>query len=141
MMRGLHNKRWQPSESVWRALQPLGLRRPRDGGIYATAATVTELCARDTLGKIDEQPAVYGKRWQLLWDAQPVYQTGPFEDLVQRVIARYSTADFKSPENSRQAMLRSSLHENSQVLKAELVRFLFAHCEDWDAGFWGSLMF
>lgn len=76
--------------SVWRELQPLGLMRPRAGGIFATPTTSAELCNSDARGRVDEHIPTFGKRFQLLWDAQPVYGEDVYDGLLSAVIGWYT---------------------------------------------------
>ncbi len=76
--------------SVWAALEPLELPRPRAGGIYTAPTTEAELCDPATRGRVDEDIPTFGKRFQLLWDAQPVSQPEQFEQLIHSVIAWYT---------------------------------------------------
>lgn len=76
-------------ESVWTALKPLSLAPPKPRGIYASPATTGQLLDPGARGRIDEAPAVFGKRIQLLLDAQPVYGDEAFDRLLDSVIAWY----------------------------------------------------
>jgi hypothetical protein len=59
--------------SLWRLLDPVGPLRPESGGIFASPITCTELADPAYRGSIDDSPARFGKRIQLLLDAQPVW--------------------------------------------------------------------
>lgn len=78
---------------VWDALALVGPPRPTPTGIYATPATFAELCSRDTVGRIDEDVPTFGKRIQLILDAQPVYgfdgSAGAFATVQAGILRRY----------------------------------------------------
>ncbi len=85
-------------ESVWRTLAPIGLKRPRADGVFATVATISQLLDASARGRIDEAIPTFGKRFQLLWDAQPVCLPENFKNLMNGVIDWY-TATPSEPES------------------------------------------
>ncbi len=76
---------------IWDALARADLPRPKPTGIYATPATVADLCSTATLGQIAEDVPTFGKRLQLLLDARPVYRPDACRDLQAAVLRRYAT--------------------------------------------------
>ena len=82
----------QAWDSVWEALGPLELPHSRRGGIFAIPTTPAALCAVDARGKIDEDIPTFGKRFQLFCDAQPVYGTVAYEQLMTNVIRWYTAS-------------------------------------------------
>ncbi len=77
--------------AVWETLSPLNLPRPKAAGIFATATTRAELLDPATLGRVVEDVGVFGKRMQLLLDAQPVYGADAHRDVVRAILERYAT--------------------------------------------------
>ena len=77
-------------QRVWQVLQPLDLRRPRDGGIFSKAASVEKLTDAGSRGRIEENVATFGLRVQLLLDMQPLYGDLAFADLCRDVAQRYA---------------------------------------------------
>ena len=75
--------------AVWDALAPLGLSRPKATGIFATPVSPAELLDPATVGRVVEDVGVFGKRIQLLLDAQPVYGFAAHERLTRAVAERY----------------------------------------------------
>lgn len=88
-------------ESVWCALEPLGLGRPKSTGIYATPSTRKELCKPESRGTIAEDVSVFGKRIQLLLDCQPVYGDGIFWEVIDSILGWYCPSDGFSERESR----------------------------------------
>lgn len=80
-------------QSVWRPLASLGLPPAKTHGIFAAPTSQTELCRPVDVGKIDEAVGVFGKRIQLLLDAQPLYADASFASLQEAVLARYGQDD------------------------------------------------
>jgi hypothetical protein len=83
--------RGETMQIVWRLLAPLGLPQPDPAGIFAGPATQEELCGLSSVGRVAEEPAVFGKRIQLLLDTQPVYGDEHYAALLAEVVARYAT--------------------------------------------------
>lgn len=77
---------------VWDALAPLGLKRPKGWGIFTEPANPSELTALSALGSLEDDVALYGKRMQLLLDAQPVFGDPAFFALQQRLVEWFETA-------------------------------------------------
>lgn len=59
--------------SLWERIDPDGLRRPEPGGIFATPIAASELADPRYRGSLSDSPARFGKRIQLLLDAQPIW--------------------------------------------------------------------
>lgn len=62
---------------------------PKADGIYRQSIARQRLLDVDALGSLDEAPAVFGKRIQLLLDARPVFARDAFEALQRDVVAWY----------------------------------------------------
>ncbi len=88
--------------AIWRRLEPLGLHRPKPHGIFSQAVTRGQLTDRATLGVVDEDQFVFGKRIQLLLDSQPVCADAAFDTLARDVLERYVLT------RSRASLLSSS---------------------------------
>ncbi|WP_339908245.1 DUF294 nucleotidyltransferase-like domain-containing protein [Symmachiella dynata] len=82
----------QACDSVWEALEALQLPHSRRGGIFSIPTTPAALCNVDARGKIDEDIPTFGKRFQLFCDAQPVYDTVAYEQLLSDTIRWYTAA-------------------------------------------------
>ena len=82
-------RRRRAVESVWEALAELCLERPDPKGVFALAAGIAELCDKQHRGRVDESPATFGKRFQLLLDCQPVFGFAEYERLLAGVLERY----------------------------------------------------
>lgn len=80
----------QACDSIWETLEALQLPHSRRGGIFAIPTTPAALCNVDARGKIDEDIPTFGKRFQLFCDAQPVYGTVAYEQLMSDVIGWYT---------------------------------------------------
>src|SRR5690606_16517459 len=71
---------------VWERIEPLDLHRPKPNGIFSQTVTRGQLTDRATLGLVDEDQFVFGKRIQLLLDSQSVYRDDGFESLTRDVL-------------------------------------------------------
>lgn len=83
----------QAFRAVWQVLEPLGHAAPKSDGIFSSPTTAARLCRPDDLGRIAEDPSVFGKRFQMLLDCQPVYRSGTFQSLRDQILQRYGSAD------------------------------------------------
>jgi hypothetical protein len=75
---------------VWDLLEPLSLPRPDPAGIFAGPITRAALCDPSSVGRIVEDPGVFGKRIQLLLDTQPIYGSQRYAELVRSIVERYA---------------------------------------------------
>lgn len=81
----------QAMDAVLARLADSGLRQPKAWGIYRQPTTERELCDPNALGSLVESANVFGKRIQLLLDAQPVYGDTAFRELQRSVLQWYAT--------------------------------------------------
>jgi hypothetical protein len=79
--------------AVWSNLSAVGLPRPKPGGIFATPISQAQLCRASDIGKVDEDMAVFGKRIQVLLDAQPLHDESAFCSLQASILRRYGQDD------------------------------------------------
>ncbi|MBM80717.1 MAG: hypothetical protein CMJ78_09005 [Planctomycetaceae bacterium] len=110
-------------EAVWMSLVPLDLKRPRDGGIYGSPTNCRELCDPSTIGKIEDDPSVFGKRIQLLLDSQPVVFPENLKMATDRIVERYATGIRQHPPS-----------RNWHYLLNDLTRYYRSLCVyyEWD---------
>jgi len=80
-------------DAVWSNLSAVGLPRPKPTGIFATPTSQAQLCRASDIGKVDEDMAVFGKRIQLLLDAQPLVNGAAFHSLQDAILTRYGQDD------------------------------------------------
>ncbi|MEQ8785280.1 MAG: DUF294 nucleotidyltransferase-like domain-containing protein [Pirellulaceae bacterium] len=78
---------------VWSRLSAVGLPPPKTRGIFSTPTSQMQLCSAAALGKVDEDRAVFGKRIQLLLDAQPLWGEEAFTSLQRVILERYGQDD------------------------------------------------
>jgi hypothetical protein len=81
----------QAMDVVLARLAASGLRQPKTWGIYRKPTTERELCDPKSLGSLAESPNIFGKRIQLLLDAQPAYGDTAFRELQRSVLHWYAT--------------------------------------------------
>lgn len=81
----------QAMQKVWDLLLPLNLLLPKQGGIYVSPCRCEEICNADSLGVVAELPDRFGKRMQVLLDAQAVYGETGFQTVLQKVLQRYAS--------------------------------------------------
>ncbi len=94
---------------VWSALDDLGLPSPAADGIFTTACTLADLCDPASQGRISEPPAIFGKRIQLLLDAQPIFGQSAFVGAVERILERYAAGDVALNRNAPWTYLTNDL--------------------------------
>ncbi|MEQ8659763.1 MAG: hypothetical protein RLW62_03000 [Gammaproteobacteria bacterium] len=87
-------------ETVMTALADLGLALPKADGIYREAVTRAALLDPAARGRLDEAPAIFGKRMQCLLDARPLAGAAAFVSLRAAVVDWYA-ADFVSQRPRR----------------------------------------
>ncbi len=78
-------------QAVQKAVSGVGLAAPDPHGIFSLPTTSAELLDPRSLGRVVEERSVFGKRIQLLLDAQPVYGWAEHGVLVQAILQRYAT--------------------------------------------------
>jgi hypothetical protein len=95
----------------------VGWRAPKPDGIYREPITVAALCDPAARGRLDESPAVFGKRIQLLLDARPLFGHGAF------VRARSAVVDWYlgSPPSAH-------VQDPWRYLARDLARYAHAYC-------------
>jgi hypothetical protein len=110
-------------EAVWKALQPLGLPRPKTSGIFARPTTPSELTDPSTIGKVADDVAIFGKRMQMLLDVQPLYGQETYAILLDAVLRRSASG---SPDDAG----------DWRYLRNDLMRYYRSLCvqEQWTFG-------
>lgn len=83
----LHSEIWRRIESA-----PGGesTRRPKPGGIFASAVSWNHLTDTSRRGTVDEDLITYGQRMQLLLDSQPIQNTSRFTELQRDLFRWYA---------------------------------------------------
>lgn len=66
-----------------------GLRSPKADGIYFQPVDVSSLLDPASRGSLEETPAIFGTRMQILLDARPLYRTDEFIALRLRLLNWY----------------------------------------------------
>ncbi len=92
------------------------LKLPKADGIYRTPIAPRQLTAPGALGSLEEPPAVFGKRMQLLLDARPVYGHAGCASL-QRAVLDWYASDFIAARATR----------GWTLLMNDLMRYLHAY--------------
>jgi predicted nucleotidyltransferase len=75
-------------ESVWEALAPLKIPKPKLTGVFARPTSKSQL--ESSIGKSDEKLDVFGKRLLMLLESQPVFNDKGYEDLIEYIVRRYA---------------------------------------------------
>lgn len=102
--------------AVQACLAALPLKPAKAGGIYRAPITRRQLLARAGLGSLEEPPAVFGKRMQLLLDARPVHGHAVCAAL-QRAVLDWYASDFIAARATR----------GWTLLVNDLMRYLHAY--------------
>lgn len=113
--------------TIWNSLKPLRLTKPRPTGIYATPTSRRQLCDADTLGKIDEDPSIFGKRMQLLLDSQPVIGDNAFHQLQAAIVSRYSIDE---TERNNRVTWRFLINDLIRYFRSLSVHYQWASRDD-----------
>ncbi|MGE0858374.1 MAG: nucleotidyltransferase domain-containing protein [Gammaproteobacteria bacterium] len=92
------------------------LKLPKADGIYRAPIAPRDLLAPGGLGSLEESPAVFGKRMQLLLDARAVHGHARYESL-QRAVLDWYASDFIAARASR----------GWTLLVNDLMRYLHAY--------------
>ena len=85
--------------SIYATFSRLGLRTPKADGIYRSPVTRGELLDPGLRGSLNESPAVFGKRIQILLDARSVYGLSGFQRLRSDVIGWYAAGSVERNPN------------------------------------------
>lgn len=78
-------------DSVWQLLVEIGLPQPKATGVFSSVDTAARLCDPSSRGVIDEDMGVFGRRFQMLLDSQPVFGPSSFRELQSAVLDRYAS--------------------------------------------------
>ena len=103
--------------ALWEALAPLGLAPPKPSGIYMTPTSHAELSDPQTLGVVADDPAIFGKRMQVLLDSRCVYGDERFAMLIQALLERYATGFLSYDPNKEWVALLN-----------DVIRYFRAYC-------------
>lgn len=74
---------------VYKALAHPALKMPKPSGIFRSGVSAAVLCAPQGRGALDESPALFGKRIQLLLDTRPLFGAAAYVDLQARILDWY----------------------------------------------------
>lgn len=113
-------------KQIWDALGQLGFPVPKANGIFAQATTRVELCNPEAIGQIDEQPALFGKRIQLLLDSQPLFGKENFLQLQAEILDWYQI----SLQNNDPAQTNYLVHDLHRYQRALAIRYQFLFRDD-----------
>jgi len=102
--------------AVFETVAALGLRPPKADGIYRDTATLAALCSPRDRGSLEEPPARFGKRMQLLLDARPVWGDAAFF-AAQREVLDWYAGDY----------LPTEVHAQWTLLLNDWSRYLHAY--------------
>ncbi len=78
-------------DQICSALTALDLTPPKAWGIYRAPASMASLLDTAALGSLTEAPEIFGKRLQLLLDANSIFRDDAFRNLQARIVAWYGT--------------------------------------------------
>jgi hypothetical protein len=87
--------------AVFETIAALGLRPPKADGIYRDTVTLAALCSPRDRGSLEEPPARFGKRMQLLLDARAVWGEAAFLG-AQREVLDWYAGDYLAVETEAQ---------------------------------------
>ena len=78
-------------DRIYAVFGALQLAQPKRWGIYREPVSAGALVDVAALGSLEEAPTLFGKRIQLLLDAQPVYRAAAMRELQTGIIDWYGT--------------------------------------------------
>ena len=96
-------------ERIGVALAELDLKPAKSSGIYQIPVSVASLLDTAALGSLAEPAEIFGKRLQLLLDAQPLFRDEAFQRLQIRIIDWYSTGYLDAAPNKSWTYLINDL--------------------------------
>lgn len=96
-------------DKVWKALDPLGLERPKKNGVFHNPTSVKQLTDTRNVGYCGEDLRVFAKRLLLLLETQPVYRPDQFDLAAQEVIHLYAAGYVKKDPTKEWTFLLNDL--------------------------------
>jgi hypothetical protein len=117
--------------STWDSVSAMGLGLPESDGIFSTPSSQAELCEPATLGHIDEDMYVFGKRFQLLLDSQPAIGDQAFEELLHAILMRYAKGDVSRGESREWMFL---LNDHIRYFRSLCIRYQWYYLDM--PGYW-----
>lgn len=96
-------------DAIFHCARECGLAVPKVGGIFRTAVSPEALTDPAALGRLDETPALFGQRIQILLDARPVFAEEAFRRVRSRVLDWYCTPATLLPGEPPWAYLQGDL--------------------------------
>lgn len=79
-------------ERIAREFPRIGLKPPKAGGIYCRPISVASLLDPGARGSLEESPAVFGTRMQLLLDAGALFRVDRFNSIREQLVDWYGVA-------------------------------------------------
>jgi predicted nucleotidyltransferase len=116
---------------VWDIVSGAELGQPEFDGIFSTPSSQAELCDESTLGHIDEDMFVFGKRFQILLDSQPVIGDQAFDELLQAILRRYAKGDVARDDSKEWMFLLNDLVRYFRSLGIRYQYFYLEKPEYW----------
>ena len=96
-------------DAVFAAIAACGLKPPKADGIYRATITADTLCQASARGSLDEPPAHFGKRMQLLLDARAVTGMAAFQQLQRQILDWYAGDTLRSYPDAQWTLLLNDL--------------------------------
>lgn len=112
--------------AVWAEAETLGYERPKPRGIFAEPTSTAALCDPASRGVVDESPALFGKRIQLLLEGRPVLHEDAFRRLLERVLRWYGFGEPQPPPFAEWSYL---LHDLGRYRHSLAVRYQWLNRE------------
>lgn len=112
---------------VWSVAETLGYERPKVRGIFAEPTTAATLCDPARRGVIDETPAIFGKRMQLLLEGRPVLGEAAARWLVEGILRWYGFGERHPPPFEEWSYLT---HDLGRYRHSLAVRYQWLHRDD-----------
>ncbi|QDU82099.1 hypothetical protein Pla110_38540 [Polystyrenella longa] len=113
-------------QQVWDVLRQLGFPVPKSNGIFSEPTTRIELCNRELIGQIQGDPALFGKRIQLLLDSQPLFGRSEFVQLQSDILDWYQIEE----AGNDPAQTNYLLNDLQRYQRALAIRYQFQHRDD-----------
>lgn len=94
--------------SVWTALNPLGLTEPKKTGVFSTPCSEEQLCGPE-VGSAIEELRIFGKRLLLLLESQPLLNEEEYDKLIHGIVRRYASQYVEADPRKEWAFLLNDL--------------------------------
>lgn len=119
-------------DRVWASATQAGFKVPKANGIFRHGIARAQLLAPEAIGRIDESPAVFGKRIQILLDARAFHGDAYFASLRRATLEWYLAPSRQYGVDDPWEYLLSDLLRYANAYKNwQVAKLTRAHDDSW----------